>query len=249
MSQNLDDAVAAHALNALPEDESALVSVAIDFDDELSDEYEAYREVAADLVEGFSDVVPAASPQLWDRIALAAGLESSPGLPPADAPDADAPDVDAPRRSPWRRLAPIIGSVAAVAVAVSLTAGLLVNQNQSEPKGLEALALASAELPGSLTVDLVDPAGGTVVADVVVTTDGEGFIDGSALPTLAENRTYQLWAIVGERVISVGLMGNRPDITAFRVEGQLAGLAVSEEVLGGVVVSEQDPVGVWLDEA
>ena len=74
-------------------------------------------------------------------------------------------------------------------------------------------------------------------------------IDGSALPTLPENRTYQLWAIVGERVISVGVMGNRPEITAFRVEGQLAGLAISEEILGGVVVSEQDPVGVWLDEA
>jgi len=242
MSHNLDDAVAAHALNALPEDESALVSVAIGFDDELNEDFERFREVAAELVEGFSDVVPAASPQLWDRIALAAGLESSPGLPPADATDPEPPGA-----SSWRRLAPIIGSVAAVAVAVSLTAGLLVNRSQ--PEGLEALALASAELPGSLTVDLLDPGVGTTVADVVVTTDGEGFIDGSALPTLAENRTYQLWAIVGDRVVSVGLMGNRPEFTAFRVEGQLAGLAVSEEVLGGVVISKQDPVGVWLDQA
>jgi hypothetical protein len=55
--------------------------------------------------------------------------------------------------------------------------------------------------------------------------------------------------LLGERVISVGIMGNRPEISAFRVEGQLAGLAISEEILGGVVVSEQDPVGVWLDEA
>ena len=242
MSHNLDDSVAVHALNGLPEDESALVEVAIGFDEELKDEYESFRRVAAELVEAFSDVVPAASPQLWDRIELAVGLESSPGLPPADAQL-----VEATSRSTWRRLAPIVGSIAAVAVAVSLTAGLLANR--SEPEGLEALALASAELPGSLTVDLVDPAAGIAVADVVVTTDGEGFIDGSALPTLAENRTYQLWAIVGDRVISVGLMGNRPDITAFRVEGQLAGLAVSEEVLGGVVVSEQDPVGLWLDAA
>ena len=242
MSHNLDDSVAVHALNALPEDESALVSVAIGFDDELKDEYESFRRVAAELVEGFSDVVPAASPQLWDRIELAAGLESSPGLPPADAAR-----VETPERTAWRRLTPIIGSVAAVAVAISLTAGLLANR--SEPDGLEALALASAELPGSLNVGLLDPTAGTTVAEVVVTTDGEGFIDGSALPTLAENRTYQLWAIVGDRVISVGLMGNRPEFTAFRVEGQLAGLAISEEVLGGVVVSEQDPVGVWLDQA
>jgi len=132
-------------------------------------------------------------------------------------------------------------------VVVSLTAGLL--STRGEPAGLEALALASADLPGSINAELVNPTAGGAVADVIVTTEGEGFIDGSALPTLAENRTYQLWAIVGERVISVGIMGNRPEISAFRVEGQLAGLAISEEILGGVVVSEQDPVGVWLDEA
>lgn len=38
------------------------------------------------------------------------------------------------------------------------------------------------------------------------TTSGEGFIDAGDLPTLALNRTYQLWAIVGDRVISVGLI-------------------------------------------
>ena len=77
MSHNLDDSVAVDALNGLPEDESALVQVAIGFDEELNAEYEGFRRVAAELVEAFSDVVPAASPQLWDRIALAAGLKSS----------------------------------------------------------------------------------------------------------------------------------------------------------------------------
>jgi anti-sigma factor RsiW len=239
MNDHLDDAVAAHALNALPEDERDLVETAIGFDEELNSHYEAHRRIAAELVEGFSDVVPAASPLLWDRIALEAGLATS--------PDPSSADADTNPASPkWRRFVPIVAGVAAVLVAVSLTAGLL--STRSEPVGLEALALASADLEGSINVELIDPAAGTAVANVVVTTDGEGFIDGRTLPTLAENRTYQLWAIVGERVISVGIMGNRPETTAFRVEGQLAGLAISEEILGGVVVSEQDPVGIWLDE-
>jgi anti-sigma-K factor RskA len=239
MNDHLDDAVAAHALNALPEDERDLVETAIGFDEELNSHYEAHRRIAAELVEGFSDVVPAASPLLWDRIALEAGLATS--------PDPSSADADTNPSSPkWRRFMPIVAGVAAVLVAVSLTAGLL--STRSEPVGLEALALASADLEGSINVELIDPAAGTAVANVVVTTDGEGFIDGRTLPTLAENRTYQLWAIVGERVISVGIMGNRPETTAFRVEGQLAGLAISEEILGGVVVSEQDPVGIWLDE-
>ncbi|MGB5166909.1 MAG: anti-sigma factor, partial [Acidimicrobiia bacterium] len=179
-------------------------------------------------------------PELWDRIALEAGLVTSPDPSSADA-------TVTPASSKWRRLAPIVAAIAAVLVAFTLTAGVL--STRSEPAGLEALAASSADLPGSMNVALVDPAAGTAVADVVVTTDGEGFIDGSALPTLAENRTYQLWAIVGERVISVGIMGNRPEISSFRVEGQLAGLAISEEILGGVVVSEVDPVGIWLDQA
>ena len=240
MTDQLDDSVAAHALNALPEDERDLVETAIGFDEELNAHYETHRRIAAELVEGFSDVVPAASPELWDRIALEAGLATSPDPSSADA-------TVSPTSFKWRRLTPIVAGIAAVLVAVSLTAGVL--STRSEPAGLEELAASSADLPGSMNVALVDPATGTAVADVVVTTDGEGFIDGSALPTLAENRTYQLWAIVGERVISVGIMGNRPEISSFRVEGQLAGLAISEEILGGVVVSEQDPVGIWLDQA
>jgi anti-sigma factor RsiW len=240
MTDQLDDSVAAHALNALPEDERDLVETAIGFDEELNAHYETHRRIAAELVEGFSDVVPAASPELWDRIALEAGLATSPDPSSADA-------TVTPTSFKWRRLTPIVAGIAAVLVAVSLTAGVL--STRSEPAGLEELAASSADLPGSMNVALVDPAAGTAVADVVVTTDGEGFIDGSALPTLAENRTYQLWAIVGERVISVGIMGNRPEISSFRVEGQLAGLAISEEILGGVVVSEQDPVGIWLDQA
>jgi anti-sigma-K factor RskA len=240
MSRNLDDSVAAHALNALPEDERALVEAAIDFDEELRIKFESYQRVASELVQGFSDVVPAASPQLWDRIALAAGLESSPDLPSAD------PEEPTPQ-SRWHRIAPIVLSIAVVAISVAVTAGVVANR--VEPPGLGALAAASAELPGSLEVSLVDPAGGPAAVDAVVTVEGEGFIDGSSLPTLPENRTYQLWAIVGDQVISVGIMGNRPEVSAFRVEGQLAGLAISKEVLGGVVVSEQDPVALWLDTA
>ena len=244
MSNNLDDAVAAHALRALPADESALVEAALAFDEDLRIEYESYRRVASELVEAFSDVVPAASPQMWDRIALAAGLETSPDLSPADARTAVEPPAPPSR---WNRAAPFLLGIAAVAISVAITAGVM--GNQDEPASLEALAAASADLPGSLEVALVDPAGGPAAVDAVVTVDGQGFVDGSSLPILPEDRTYQLWAIVGDEVISVGIMGNRPDISSFRVEGQLAGLAISEEVLGGVVVSEQDPVALWLDAA
>ena len=48
MSDQLDDSVAAHALNALPEDERDRVELAIGFDEELNSHYEAHRRIAAE---------------------------------------------------------------------------------------------------------------------------------------------------------------------------------------------------------
>jgi anti-sigma-K factor RskA len=236
MSEDHEDSAAAHALNALPADESLSLDAAMELDPDLRADYEAHRAVAAELVEGFSDVVPAQSPHLWDRIAESAGFapevqgSSSPGL-----------------SSRFRRWAPIFVGTAALAVAIAMSANLLMSRSQTP--GLDAVAGATADLPGSITVTLVDPAGGTNTAEAVVSPTGQGFVDGERLPTLPENRTYQLWAIIEDRVVSVGLMGNRPSLSAFRVEGPLAGLAISAEKLGGVVVSETEPVAVWLDQA
>lgn len=80
MSDPLDDSVAALALNALPEDERGLVEAVMGFDEELNSRYEAFRQIATELAEGFSCVVPATSTELWDRIALEAGLTGSPNV-------------------------------------------------------------------------------------------------------------------------------------------------------------------------
>jgi len=64
MSEDDEDSAAVHALNALPADESRSLDAAMELDPGLRADYEAHRAVAAELVEGFSDVVPAPSPQL-----------------------------------------------------------------------------------------------------------------------------------------------------------------------------------------
>mgnify|MGYP001819408266 FL=1 len=50
-------------------------------------------------------------------------------------------------------------------------------------------------------------------------------------------------------MVSAGLLGNDPDVVQFRTEGNVVGMAISEEVAGGVVVSQNDPVALWLDSA
>ena len=79
--------------------------------------------------------------------------------------------------------------------------------------------------------------------------DGTGFLIGDALPELETDRTYQLWAIVDGRVISAGVFGNHPGVSPFQVVGDLDGLVVTEEAMGGVVSSSNPPVAVWLAES
>ena len=65
------------------------------------------------------------------------------------------------------------------------------------------------------------------------------------MATLDEASTYQLWAVVGDEIVSVGLLGSDPDAVPLRIEGDPAVLALTVEVAGGVAVSEADPVAVW----
>ena len=60
-------------------------------------------------------------------------------------------------------------------------------------------------------------------------------------PGLDAGRTYQLWGLVGQDLVSLGVLGADPDIVTFRADG-VSLLAVTAETAGGVVRSEQEPV-------
>ena len=131
--------------------------------------------------------------------------------------------------SPIKRLTPYLLSVAAVFVLVLGFAAVMVSGSPD--------VVASRQL--------VDP----VTADVVMSVDtyasGETIVTASELPILDDGQTYQLWAVTGSEIVSVGLLGQDASGAEFRVEGDPAVLALTVEVAGGVAVSEQDPVAVW----
>lgn len=110
-----------------------------------------------------------------------------------------------------------------------------------------AAAEEAAGREGSRTADFeVD---GSVVAHIVLTPDGEGFvIPTDELASLDDSRAYQLWVInTDEAVISAGVLGNAPRPSTFTFTGDIAGLALTREVAGGVVSSEGDVVSVVTD--
>ena len=80
---------------------------------------------------------------------------------------------------------------------------------------------------------------------MVSDSDGTSIAVNEGLPALPADQTYQLWSVVGDEIVSVGLLGSDPGEVPLRLESSPAVLALTVEVSGGVAVSSADPVAVW----
>jgi anti-sigma-K factor RskA len=129
-------------------------------------------------------------------------------------------------------------AVAAAAVAAVLGIGLVRADNRVstlQAAGQPSAVAAALGTPGHRIVDLEDPRTHARMAQFVVVPDGRGYLVSSSLPALASSKTYQLWGIVGNRPISLGLLGNAPRQAIFTVAGAMrpSSLAVTAEPAGG----------------
>lgn len=235
--ENLNNA-ATRAINALPADETeAFDAVAID-DRYLTAHLYQFRHVADGLIEGLPSVSSAPSPIIWERIAREVGFDDH-----IDE-SSNASNV-VPIRNRGGKMLLSVASIAA-ALVIGVAAGSVMSDSAPD---LREIAVAAANEASSTSIDMTDPATSNVAASAILTSDGTGYIIADSLPALSEDRTYQLWVIVGDEVVSAGILGNNPGVVQFRAEGNVIGMAISEEVAGGVVVSEADPVALWLDSA
>jgi anti-sigma-K factor RskA len=224
-----EDLLGAYALDALSLEERRRVEAALAADPELREAADRLGDVAALLAAAAADVADRLPAGLWARISAA--------TTPVPASRA--------RVSLWRRwLMPALAATAAAAAAV--LAVVAVQQHTRlidfEESPLAAAAAAVRDEAGSVVVALT----GRVPAEVILAADGTGYLLSPDAPALPADETYQLWAIVGDRVISAGVLGPDPAVAAFHVSGQIAGFALTVEVAGGVVSSEQEPVSVGL---
>jgi len=72
--------------------------------------------------------------------------------------------------------------------------------------------------------------------------NGTGYLVSSDLPKLSSDRTYQLWAIDGSNVVSLGVLGHNLGPSAFKFVGSPKTLAITDEVAGGVAQPQSNPV-------
>lgn len=230
------DLLGAYALDAVDPDERAVVERHLAACARCRAEVQEHRETAALLAHSGGDA-PAG---VWQRIADS--LEDPPpGL--RLVPVSGTPAV--PRRRWPSRLA--IAAVAAAAVVV-VALGVQVRQQDQRIDRLQVALQdplvpafqAALEDPGSEVFELAS-ADGRLALRAVVTNDGVGYLRAAALPRLDDDRTYQLWGAAGDELISLGVLGARPDIVSFRADPYTA-FAVTEEEAPGAVVSRNPPL-------
>lgn len=145
---------------------------------------------------------------------------------------------------------PLMAAAAAI-VAVLMLGALVVRQgnridnlsSEMASGGIERSAQQALADPSS---ELVDLSGGDLKVNVraAVTADGTGYLFAEDLPELPDDQTYQLWAARDDNVVSVGVLGNRPRVSAFQTATDAKALAITVEDAGGVVRSDHDPVAV-----
>ena len=237
--EEIQELLGVYALDAVDADEAAAVEAHLETCPRCAAEVADHREVAAMMA-----YTGAPAPEgVWTRIVES--LEEPPpemNLPisaPGDSPE-PAPVTDLSERRQRRQWLPL-GAVAAAFVLLGLVAGVLIgNANSDDPQdpqiavSIEDLARRVLNDPSSTKVELASPDEGPLTATAAVERDGAGYLLGTSLPALDDSQTYQLWGVRGDRVISLGVLGNAPDVVAFHLDDSVDALVITSEVAGGV---------------
>jgi hypothetical protein len=175
------------------------------------------------------------------------GQASDEGSRPSPA----APVVPISSRRRWVGRSLVVAVAAAVAVIALLGVEVVrqdhrIDQMRDEiasSTGVQGAMVQAMGDPTSQKMNLTSPSGAPMSAAAVMTEDGTGYFLATSMPALSEQQTYQLWGIMADgQVISLGVLGNDPQLAAFQASGGLTGLAVTEEVEGGVPQSQNPAV-------
>lgn len=233
----MQELVAAYALDALEGDEVVQVEAHLSTCPKCRAELQDHRDTAGYL----SFAGTTAPSNLWERIA--GQLEVA--EPPPDALVLPFQTVREKSRLQRWRLA--TGIAAAVATVLIATNGVMLLQQDRridgiEPSSISALAERAAADESSRVVSLRSP-DGKITADAVIRPNGTAYLLHSKLPALDGTETYQLWGIrTGQPAISLSVLGHNPKVVGFTAQLDLDTLAITVERAGGVVSSSQKPL-------
>jgi anti-sigma-K factor RskA len=247
--EEVQELLGVYAVHAVDDADGTAISAHIAGCPECAEELERLLDAAAAF--GMTELEEP-SGEIWGRIQTEIRTENAPATATAMATNltttmatttGPVASLDAARQrrqertSRWKVAA--VSAAAAIAVAVPATLAF----SASPTPSLAAVASQTASQPGARIVALKD-AQGKQVADAILTTGGQGYLRVSALPKLADDKTYQLWFVDNGKAVSLGLLGNTPTVTAFPSRVDVDAIAISVEPRQGSTAPSQTPLAV-----
>ncbi|MBV8162450.1 MAG: anti-sigma factor [Acidimicrobiia bacterium] len=233
----LQSLLGAYALDAVEPDEAAMLDAHLADCPRCRAEVAAHRATAATL----ANVGGEAPAEVWDRIAATLDFEGAPAGAQALPAEVVLPSAVAALRSRRPLSLPVLAGLAAAAAVVIGLLGVSTVRLQHRVDhlrdavsagGLEQAAAGAALDPRHTTTALRSP-DGALSAQVVIGPDGAAYLINSGLRPLDPSRTYQLWGLDRGQIVSLGLLGSSPRVTAFRVDAGVTRLMVTAEDEGG----------------
>jgi anti-sigma factor RsiW len=235
----------AYALDAVDPGERAVVEEYLRHHPEAFKEVQSYLEVAAWL--GYSTSIAPAG--LWDQIQEALDESApSPGPELAKVLSLPSPHIATPpvsvtdsRRPPLRWW---LVSAAAVLVAVAVSAVVVTPRSTADPL---QIAVEQLQKDRDARIAVLTHPDSEAQVQAFIDLKGHGYLLAENLPRLDRNLTYQLWGVIGDQVISLGVLGPSPSIETFTARADLSVLAITIEPAGGVI-SDGNPEGAFVGE-
>lgn len=245
----------AYALDATTPEEAAEIEQHLGECPRCRSEVAAHREVAG-VLGNFGGTAP---DELWDRIAgeLALGSGRAPAAPGTPLLGSPAPVVDierarssagaTPAPGPTdgrRRRTAVLVAVATLAAALAIVVGILSSKvvsldnrvtalsNGIIAGGVKAQVAAAESDPNSVTIDL-SSTGASWSAKVVAVPGGQAFLLPGVMPSIQRGRTFQAWAEVGGKFVSLGVLGRSPGDVALQLQPGMTAILVNTEPQGG----------------
>ena len=235
---DVEELLASYALDAVDPAEVVLVDAHLAECARCRAEVARHRELAS-MLTGSPEEPPA---ELWERIsgALAEPDPDYAGGAADATPVAPITNLSEAQRGRSKLGKGVLAALAAAAAAVIVVMALQVSHLNGQVAKMQA-SVRSSGLASAVSSALVGPhreiqltSSGGRSAEVVITPSGQAYWVRSSLPHLSPDRTYQLWALVKGKPVSVGLVGSNPSrYAAFRVERGTSALMVTAEPAGG----------------
>lgn len=232
------------ALDALDTEACAQLEAHVESCPECQRELDELREVATAL----GNAVESPPEELWAKIAghlydAPRGDESA--LPPLLT---GYPVTEGRHHRRVVRRARVVVATTLLAAAAAILALAINLSSESDRVANLQQALSTSAVHQALTTPghrLVYLSGSDhhVLATFVVLRNGTGYLVSSKMAPLPAGETYQLWGIVADKPVSIGVMGSRPRLVAFTLASSPAPttLAVTVESAGGAL-SPSTPV-------